>query len=205
MPHIEKYKTDDPDFDETHGVLRNLLDILDPAELERRENAALIAAYDRAALSYSETDSFTCDNVCNLHRLFLGGIFKWAGEYRQVDVSSDDIRWCHARHIHAEMGRYGQRLARLTPFQPSLSRKELLSRLAELHGELIVIHPFRDGNGRTARLLGDLLLMQTERPPIQFGTFDDQKIRREYHAAIRDVWAKADYRRLTALLDQLIS
>ena len=204
MSPADKYEANDPAYDEAHGVLRNLLGVLDPVQLERHEKAALLAAYDRAALSYSENDSFTPDDVRQLHRLFLGNVFEWAGEYRRVDLSSDDIRWCHAKHISSEMERFGKRLSLLTPFSPALSREELLSRLAELHGELIVIHPFRDGNGRTARLLGDLLLMQAEHPPIQFGAFDDKEIRHEYHAAIRDIWGKVDYRRLIALLDRLV-
>ncbi|TAN59100.1 MAG: hypothetical protein EPN26_00490 [Rhodospirillales bacterium] len=204
MTNTNKYEADDPDYDEAHGVLRNLPGILDPVELERLERAALISAYDRAALSYSENDSFTQGDVCNLHRLFLGNIFEWAGEYRRVDLGSDGIRWCHAKHIPNEMANFERILSRLTPFSPSLSREELLSRLAEIHGELIVIHPFRDGNGRTARMLGDLLLMQANHPPIQFGAFDDQEIRREYFAAIHDVWEKVDYQRLIALLDRLV-
>lgn len=165
----DKYDATDSAFDKANGILRNKLGITDPAELERLENAALIAAYDSAALSYSETHAFTADDVRYLHRLFLGDIFAWAGTYREVDISSDDIRWCHAAHIPAEMERYGQRLGRLTPFLPSLPRDQVLSQLAELHAELVVIHPFRDGNGRMTRLLCNLLLMQAERAPIQFG------------------------------------
>jgi cell filamentation protein len=204
MSPADKYEADDPAFDPKLGLLRNRLGITDASELERRQSAALILAYDRAALSYSETHRFTANDVRDLHRLFLGEIFAWAGDYRKVDISSDEIRWCHAAHIEASMERYGQRLAELTPFSPSLSRGELLANLAELHGELIVIHPFRDGNGRTTRMFCNLLLMQAERPPIRFGAFDDHEIRREYHAAIRELWAKVEYGRLIALLDRLV-
>jgi cell filamentation protein len=187
MVPIDKYEIEDTDFDPEHGVLRNRLGILDPQEIERHERAALISAYHRAALTYRETDRFTPQDLCDLHRLFLVGLYSWAGTYRKVDIISGDIRWCHARHIETEMARYGTELARFTPFSSSMSRSEVLARLAELHGELIVIHPFRDGNGRTARLFGDLLLMQSGRPPIQLGRFDDSEVRRSYHVAIRTV------------------
>jgi Fic family protein len=36
----------------------------------------------------------------------------------------------------------------------------------EAHARLVAIHPFSDGNGRTARLLMNLLLMQAEYPPL---------------------------------------
>ncbi len=41
--------------------------------------------------------------------------------------------------------------------------------LAEVHAELVLIHPFRDGNGRLARLLALLLLLQMGLPPLDFG------------------------------------
>lgn len=96
----------------------------------------------------------------DLHKLFLGEIFEWAGKYRIVDISSPQIRWCHAQFIESELERYSKLLSELTPFSPDLSREEIINRLVKVHGELIVIHPFRDGNGRTTRLLCDLLLGQ---------------------------------------------
>lgn len=205
MTPAEKYDVDDPAFDAGHGVLRNRRGIVDAGELERAESDCLLAAYDMAALSYSETHRFSEADVRDLHRSFLGPLFDWAGTYRAVDLSSAGIRWCHAAHIGKEMARFGKRLTELTPFAPSMDRRTLLARLAEVHGELVVIHPFRDGNGRTARLLCDLMLMQAEQPPIHFGAFDDREIREEYHRAIREVWAKVEYGRLIALLDRLLA
>jgi Fic family protein len=39
----------------------------------------------------------------------------------------------------------------------------------EAHARLVAIHPFSDGNGRTARLLMNLLLMQAGYPPVVIG------------------------------------
>lgn len=38
--------------------------------------------------------------------------------------------------------------------------------------ELIVIHPFREGNGRAARLLADLMVFQADLPPLNFTAID---------------------------------
>jgi len=35
-----------------------------------------------------------------------------------------------------------------------------------------LIHPFREGNGRTARLLADLMTMQAKKPPINYSAID---------------------------------
>ena len=66
------------------------------------------------------------------------------------------------KNIEPEMKRFEEILEELTPLTHDLSRNKLLESLAKIQGELIVIHPFRDGNGRIARLLGDLLLMQAQ-------------------------------------------
>ena len=200
-----RYSTNDPDFDATHGVLKNILGLTDEQALEQAENQALIEAYDEAAIAYSENDVFTSSDVCHLHKKFLGKIYKWAGSYRTIDLSSPGIRWCHAKFIEKEMQKFGARLEELTPFSPDLTREEIIARLAEIHGELVVIHPFRDGNGRTTRLLCDLLLMQAELPPISPTVFDDKKTREEYFAAIRDVWTKVDYSGLIQLFEQLVA
>jgi cell filamentation protein len=41
--------------------------------------------------------------------------------------------------------------------------------LAIVHAQLILIHPFRDGNGRCARLLAMLMGLQAGLPALDFG------------------------------------
>jgi len=200
----DKYEANDPAFDSEHGILKNKLGLMDVRKLEQVENHALIQAYDKAALSYSDTHRFTSEDVRNLHKMFLGEIFDWAGDYRIVDISTGDIRWCHARFIEKEMARFDELLAKLTPFSPDWSREEVLAKAAEIHGEFVVIHPFRDGNGRTGRLLTNLLLMQSETSPFQMTAFDNDQDREEYYASIREVWTKAETTKLICFFDRLI-
>jgi len=102
------------------------------------------------------------------------------------------------------MEEYSKRLSSLTPLNPNLSRKKILEKLAGLHGELIVIRPFRDGNGRVTRLLCDLLLMQAEIEPIQKGAFYDKTLKQKYFQAIQKIWSNKDYQPLVTLLDSLV-
>jgi cell filamentation protein len=46
-----------------------------------------------------------------------------------------------------------------TPCRPA-ELPEVARRLAEVHAELLFIHPFREGNGRLARWLADLMALQ---------------------------------------------
>ncbi len=57
-------------------------------------------------------------------------------------------------------------------------------RTAEIHHRLVHIHPFIDGNGRTARLVMNLLLMKDGYPPAVIRKVD----RRSYYSAL----ARAD-------------
>lgn len=205
MKASRKYSANDPAFDAVHGVLKNTLGLTDERALQRAEKQALVAAYDLAATTYSETHRFMAEDVCRLHAMFLGEIYPWAGRYRTIDISSPGIRWCHALHIETEMARLEDRLKDATPLSPLAPRAEVLAKVAEIHGELVVIHPFRDGNGRTARLLANLMLMQAECPPFHMEAFNSADVQERYFAAIRDVWAKADYEKLTALFAELVS
>ena len=59
-------------------------------------------------------------------------------------------------------------LAKNTPCGGS-SLFAVAEKIAIVHVELLLIHPYREGNGRTARLLATLLAYQAGLPGIDFG------------------------------------
>ena len=70
--------------------------------------------------------------------------------------------------------------------------------LAIVHAELILIHPFRDGNGRCARLLAMSMGLQTGLPALDFGGIRGAK-KREYIAAVQAALSR-DYDPMTKIL-----
>ena len=56
--------------------------------------------------------------------------------------------------------------------------------LAETHVELVLIHPFREGNGRTARVLAMLMALQAGLPPLDFSLIAEEK-KLDYFAAVQ--------------------
>ncbi|WP_028315071.1 Fic/DOC family protein [Desulfatibacillum aliphaticivorans] len=200
-----KYDVNDSSFDHKHGVLINKLGIKDPEELQSREKDCLVNAYKKAAEKYSENHAFSEKDVCDIHKLFLGDLYEWAGEYRTVDLSSENIRFCHAAYINNHMKDFSIELEALTPFTEDLNKEQILGRLGKIHGELIIIHPFRDGNGRFTRLLCDLLLMQANYLPMAVSEFYNTVFLKRYHEAIQEVWRAVDYSKLISLFDPLVS
>jgi cell filamentation protein len=92
-------------------------------------------------------------------------------------------------------------LGRRTPCRFS-SRQEILQALAEMHVELVLIHPFRDGNGRLARLLSTLMALQAGLPLLDFGVLTGEK-KTAYIAAIHSGLDK-QYAPMEKLFEEII-
>jgi cell filamentation protein len=153
-------------------VLRNLLGITRVGDVKLAESQWLLLAQQHAVEDYSEDHRFTAADVCNLHRDWLGPIYIWAGEYRSVNMGKDGFQFAHAQRIPALMAELERGpLARYTSCRPAPDA-QLATALAEVHAELILIHPFREGNGRIARLLAVLMGLQAGLPPLDFSPLE---------------------------------
>lgn len=81
-------------------------------------------------------------------------------------------------------------------------RADVVRALAETHVELVLIHPFRDGNGRLARLLSTLMALQAGLPLLDFSMIAE-KSKNSYIAAIQAGLDK-DYVPMERLLREII-
>ncbi|MFZ5503050.1 MAG: Fic/DOC family protein [Pseudomonadota bacterium] len=166
------------------AVLKNLLGITSSAEMDAAEANALVAAVDSLVRLYDEEHRFTAGDICEFHRVWLGDIYAWAGEYRQVNVSKGDFMFAAAARVPALMGEFElDVLARYTPCN-FVERDEVVRALAETHVELVLIHPFREGNGRLARVLSTLMALQAGLPLLDFSMIAGEN-KESYFAAVR--------------------
>lgn len=92
-------------------------------------------------------------------------------------------------------------LARFTPCV-GMDEAALVTALACTHAELVLIHPFREGNGRSARLLGWLMALQAGWPPLDFSPLAGRG-RPAYFAAVQAALGR-DYAPLQACFSRVL-
>ena len=178
-------------------VLRNLLGINRKREMDEVEAIALVRATEeairtRSIPTYDKDYRFIATDVCRIHKLWLGKIYEWAGCYRQVNVSKDGFPFAAASQVPRLMASFED--GPLRKYTPCCfdSKDEVVRAVAIVHTELVLIHPFREGNGRVARMLATLMAMQAGFPVLDFNGINKGRKRQEYFAAVR-VGMASDY------------
>lgn len=184
-------------------VLKNKLGINLGKEMDEAESVALAAATDKILRMYDADHHFTAEDIKMMHKIWLGEIYEWAGEYRQVNVSKGDFPFAAAKHIPRLMDEFEKdTLHKHTPCNfKSLER--VIQALAEVHVELILIHPFREGNGRVARILSTIMASQAGLPILNFKDITSKK-RKEYFAAINNGLSR-DYKPMERLFEKIVN
>ncbi|WP_417734851.1 mobile mystery protein B [Rosistilla oblonga] len=164
-------------------------------ELNEVEFSSILRVTEKYLLSKPSRKiaPFSFDWLLGLHREMLGSIWSWAGEIRSTEKNigvSPNI-------IAAELG--------VIAMEADKRHKEtgalVIATAAEFHHRAVWVHPFEDGNGRWARLLANVWLMQHDQPATLWPATDlrntESPIRDEYIAAIKE----ADARNYGPLID----
>lgn len=152
--------------------------------MEVHETAELWLTQEKLISEISHDHSFTASDICSIHGMWLGGIYSWGGKYRSVNISKGGFSFAMAHAIPTLMAAFEkEQLSKYTPcvFE---TQKDVIYALAEVHVELMLIHPFREGNGRLGRLLATLMGLQAGLPLLDF-TDVAAGLREEYFAAVR--------------------
>ena len=112
----------------------------------------------------------------------VGSIYEWAGSYRQVNISKGGFPFAMARHVPTLMLEFEKN--QLHQFTPCLfsTQEEIIHAIAEVHTKLVLIHPFREGNGRLARMIAVLMGLQAGRPPLDFSSITGSFKQQYFHA-----------------------
>lgn len=131
------------------NVLINKLDIKDFEKLQTYE-AKITAAKLLGLRKEGITGKFDMNHLLQIHRFLFEDIYPFAGKFRQENLLKGEFRFAQFEYIEQELEKLLNQLKEEN-YLENLSKEELAKRLAYYLAELNVLHPFREGNGRTNR------------------------------------------------------
>lgn len=141
----------DPYTDTSMGLLRNLFGIDTSEELEAIEaRIASIAITRIIAKTHPRPADLTLDFFFDIHKQLFGAIYDWAGQLRTVEVSKGTTSFARAEYLQVNLQALFRQFV-ADEYCAAGSKEEFAEKLAYYYGELNVLHPFREGNGRTIR------------------------------------------------------
>ncbi len=129
------------------GVLQNKLNLDDEELLNKAER--MVTSYKLAKLYLDPGhQTFDIEHYKSIHKFLFEDIYPFAGEIR-TEVISKRIPFCLPQYITTELNKL---FASLKYTIPNIhNREDLLKFITEFYANLDIIHPFREGNGRTER------------------------------------------------------
>jgi cell filamentation protein len=136
------------------NVLINKLNIKDTASLfvaEREITAFKIAKAKDEPIK----GNFDLEHLQKINRFIFEDIYTWAGKLRTVDIAKGN-QFCLSNHLETYAAGVFNELLKEN-YLINHSFDIVLQRLAYYLSEINVLHPFREGNGRTQRLFIEYL------------------------------------------------
>jgi cell filamentation protein len=195
-----RYKTkgniEDQYYPKSH-ILLNKLDLTNEIDLQEAENQLLEQCVKYFSGKTQSITSFNSSLICKIHQVFLSKLYQWAGKYRTVDISKGNTRFAVPKFIPKLMTDFDKHLAK-EDYLFNLDAGKFIERLAYYKCELLAIHPFREGNGRTIRLFCDLLAIKNGYRFFEYPT--TRTFIKKYIAASISGVVKADYKPMQSIL-----
>jgi len=148
-------------------ILPNLLNLKLAHEIALSEFEGFLKAEILLTESLTKRTKFNTGYILKIHKLALSHLYSFAEKYRDVNMSKGGFSFAAAKFLPDTMKTFDNEI--LSKLQNNYtSEDELISDIAIVHGELLLIHPFREGNGRTARILANLMCRKQGYNSLQF-------------------------------------
>ena len=123
----------------------------------------------------------------------MGHLYAFAGKYRDVNISKGGFSFAASKFLYQTIQEFDKEVLVKLPNKYE-SKESLIHDIAIVHGELLVIHPFREGNGRTARMLANLISRKQGYEALEFGRVGEKEF--EFYVAAVQKSAEKDYRKM---------
>ena len=129
-------------------VLKNKLDISDSLELakieEKISKKKAIQLFESGYLDSLDAGTFA--SLAKIHQFLFEEIYDFAGQVRDVNIAKGNFRFAPVIYLQAALDNIDK--------MPQKSFDDIIAKYVEMN----VAHPFREGNGRSARIWLDLML-----------------------------------------------
>ena len=130
-------------------VLINKLDIKDNKRLEEFERKIVLAKLYELRQN-NQIGNFDIEHFVGIHKFLFEDIYPFAGLFRTENIAKGNFSFAEWEYIEDELKKLLNQLKEENYLQ-NLDRNTFIKRLSYYMAELNVLHPFREGNGRTIR------------------------------------------------------
>jgi cell filamentation protein len=181
-------------------ILPNKLALTNQKDIEQSELEGFLLAYKTLFDELSSKTTFNLKYLMRMHKLALGHLYSFAGKSRTVNISKGGFMFPPSKFLSETLKQFEKDMLDNIPALYE-SEEELIQWIAKIHGELLFIHPFREGNGRTARLLANLMCAKAGHKLLDLENFSKTKFD-AYVTAVKVV-ANRDYSRMEDIIRSL--
>ena len=129
-------------------ALENKLGIKSSAELVREEERIskkkAVELFENGMLENLEAGKF--QTLCEIHKYLFDDIYDFAGKIRTVNISKGNFRFTPLMYLETAIKNVDK--------IPQNTFDEIVEKYVEMN----IVHPFREGNGRSMRIWLDMML-----------------------------------------------
>ncbi len=163
-------------------ILDNKLKISDPIALARAEEKIskqkARQLFDSGDMAKLEVGTFA--GLSAIHDYLFGEIYDFAGKIRAVNIAKDNFRFAPLMYLRQAL--------EYIDTMPQSSFDEIVEKYVEMN----VAHPFREGNGRAARIWLDLMLKTEIKQVVDWNRVDqDDYLSAMQRSVVKDIEIKA--------------
>ena len=145
-------------------ALQNKLGITDSAELARAEEkiSKVKAAqlYENNIVEEVEIGKFSA--LAKIHKVLFDEIYDFAGKVRTVNIAKGNFRFASVMYLEAALEHIDN--------MPQSTYDEIIEKYVEMN----IANPFREGNGRSARIWLDLILKKELKVVVDWSKVDKE-------------------------------
>lgn len=182
------------------GVLKNRLGLTLKQDIDDAEAELLEALYLDVFGSFPSVVNVPV--ILGWHRRWLGNLYEWAGQLRSVNMNKGGFHFAAVSQLPASLDTLENNyLSRFSALK-SMPLDDLIAFLAESHVEFLLIHPFREGNGRVSRLLLDVMSVQAGFQTLDYELWDKHK---EYYVAAIQAGVSGEYQYMERLVGDVLT